>query len=314
MAVAQKGQVVEDPAHGPLVGRQVGPDAKRLDALDDLARAPAIAVAGVDDAARHVRRAGHDVDLEAQLHPAAAHLVDARRRRVALGMEVVGQEEDAHRSRPADRASQGRSSFTREPSRRRRWPQRPDRTRSLRSVLAMQKPNSRRAPAASKRSAVRSLPGAELRTIVRRFERELARSREADLEDAARVPDPRGGPRELLHDTVRVQVQARARRHAAGARDLVLHQQHAALVPGEAALVARPPRADAGSRRARPRGESRRPAARSARRAAARGARRETPTRTRTGSGRRSRRCCARASSGTTRAADRPRSRGRRNR
>ena len=29
-----EGQVVEDPAHGPLVGRQVGPDAQRLDALD----------------------------------------------------------------------------------------------------------------------------------------------------------------------------------------------------------------------------------------------------------------------------------------
>src|SRR5262245_54513815 len=81
--------------------------------------------------------------------------------------------------------------------------------------------------------------GAELRAVVRGLERELARPREDHLEDASRVSDPGPPPASLLDDTIRVQVQARARRHRPAARDLVPHQQDAARVPEEPALVAR---------------------------------------------------------------------------
>src|SRR5262245_22371355 len=81
--------------------------------------------------------------------------------------------------------------------------------------------------------------GAELGAVVRRFDRELARPREHHLEDASRVPDPGPPSPALLDDTIRVQVQARARRHRPAARDLVSHQQDAARMPEEPALVAR---------------------------------------------------------------------------
>ena len=89
------------------------------------------------------------------------------------------------------------SSFTTEPSRRRHRPPSRDRTRSPPPYSRCRSRTRAARPRPAKHSAVRSLPDAELGTIARRFERELARAGEADLEDAARVPDPRRGPREL---------------------------------------------------------------------------------------------------------------------
>ena len=80
----------------PLVGRQVGPHARRADPVDPLFLVEPVAVAVEDDAGRDVGRAGEHRDAVPEARPLPCQRVDAGRRGVVLGGEVVGQEEDVH--------------------------------------------------------------------------------------------------------------------------------------------------------------------------------------------------------------------------
>ena len=90
-------EIVQHPLREAGIGRHVGAYPDHLDAVHHLARA-AVAVAGIDAALREIGRAGDDGHLCPRLHPAHGMLVGARGGRIHLRREIVGQEEDAHRS------------------------------------------------------------------------------------------------------------------------------------------------------------------------------------------------------------------------
>ena len=92
---------VEAAAHASPVGRQVGPHPHRADAVDPLDLATTVLVALEGHAGGNVGHAGEHRDAVSESRPLARQCMHARRRRVVLGDEVMGQEEDVHPRRPA---------------------------------------------------------------------------------------------------------------------------------------------------------------------------------------------------------------------
>src|SRR5262245_15450732 len=80
---------------------------------------------------------------------------------------------------------------------------------------------------------------AEAGKVTRGLGAQRARSREAHLEDAARMEDAGARALDRRDAALGVEVEARARAHAGRGVDAVAHEQDAVRVPGEAAGVAR---------------------------------------------------------------------------